>query len=180
MKHVILNYQSRWKLKLHFPRNGEILQKFPHFFTYEIIHQSTKDSGRGQIVNSQQPTTIKSVCRSFTCCPLEVWAVAEAAGSNSAVLRATCFWSSASSVSDSESELPVDLLLCGRTTTSFGTTSSFFGVSVSGWFILKGMATKIKKIILCKSDVHVFLEDETTLLFKKTWIKQRKYESCKD
>lgn len=111
--------------------------------------------GGQSINNSQQPTIIKSVCRSVTCCPFEVWAVAEAAGSNSAVLRATCFWSSASSVSDSESELPVDLLLCGRTTTSFGTTSSFFALSESGWFILKGMATKNNN-----SDVQLLWEDQ--------------------
>lgn len=116
----------------------------------------------GQIVNnSQQPTTIKSVCRSITCCPLEVWAVAEAAGSNSAVLRATCFWSSASSVSDSESELPVDLLLWGRTTTSFGTTSSFFVCSESAWFILKGMATEINKIINYNLDVQLVWKKKT-------------------
>lgn len=107
------------------------------------VYQSARGNGGDRIsTTASSPQLSKGVCRSVTCCPFEVWAVAEAAGSNSAVLRATCFWSSASSVSDSESELPVDLLLCGRTTTSFGTTSSFFALSESGWFILKGMAIK--------------------------------------
>lgn len=135
--------------------NKRLLTPVLNKYLLTILYQSTRGNGGQSINNSQQPTIIKSVCRSVTCCPFEVWAVAEAAGSNSAVLRATCFWSSASSVSDSESELPVDLLLCVRTTTSLGTTSSFFVLSESGWFILKGMATKNNN-----SDVQLLLEDQ--------------------